>query len=283
MTLMSPYGERAPGWLDNTVMAATGRLPNNWLGLRLAIGLRRIVTMRMEGDAGLDVVRWGLRMRLHPRRNGCEKGVLFTPQMFEVPERAELFAEIARAKAEGRRFMFVDIGANVGMFSMLVASYAGSAADILAFEPEPENLRRLRFNVAANPGLHVRIMPIALGAAPGRVTLEVGLSDRGGTRVRPPAANDQSGGPTVECRPLAAVLKEQNAVSIDALKIDVEGYEDEILNPFFKEADKSLWPRLIVIEDASDLWRSDLYSLLADCGYRVASRSKLNVMLRRHG
>ena len=222
-----------------------------------------------------------MRMRLHPRRNGCEKGVLFTPQMFEVPERAELFAEIDRAKAAGRRFMFVDIGANVGMFSMLVASYAGPTADILAFEPEPENLKRLRFNAAANPGLHIRIMPMALGATAGSVTLEVDPRDRGGTRVRTSAGGSGQGSVTVECRPLADVLKEQNVASIDALKIDVEGSEDEILNAFFKQADKSLWPRLIVIEDASDTWRSDLFSFLTDCGYRVASRSKLNVMLRR--
>ena len=237
--------------------------------------------MRMDGDDGFDVVRWGLRMRLHPRRNGCEKGVLFTPQMFEVPERAELFADIDKAVAAGRDFVFVDIGANVGMFSMLVAAHAGSAADILAFEPEPENLKRLRFNVAANPGMRVRIMPMALGAAQGSVTLEVGLRDRGGTRVRPPDASSQSGGVTVECRPLASVLKEQNVTSIDALKIDVEGSEDEILTAFFTQADRSLWPRLLVVEDASNVWRSDLFGLLANCGYRVASRSKLNVMLRR--
>ena len=40
---------------------------------------------------------WGMRMRLHPRRNGCEKVALFTPQMYEIPERTELFAEIDRS------------------------------------------------------------------------------------------------------------------------------------------------------------------------------------------
>ena len=79
--MTEPYGARTPGWLDRTVIAATSRLPDNWLGLRVAIGLRRLVTMRIPDDNGLDVVRWGLRMRLHPRRNGCEKGALFTPQM----------------------------------------------------------------------------------------------------------------------------------------------------------------------------------------------------------
>src|SRR5215475_4909499 len=107
----------APKPFDRLIMAITSRLPHSWLGLRTAILLRRAVTMRLAEDSGLDVERWGLRMRLHPRRNGCEKGVLFTPQMYEVRERAELAAEMARVAPAGRPFVFVDVGANVGMFS----------------------------------------------------------------------------------------------------------------------------------------------------------------------
>src|SRR5437016_6719812 len=116
------YGARAPGWLDSKVIAATSSLPANWLGLRLAILLRRMVTMRLAEDGGLDVVRWGLRMRLHPRRNGCEKNALFTPQMYEPAERMELAAEIDKAKAANRPFVFIDVGANVGLFSLFVAA-----------------------------------------------------------------------------------------------------------------------------------------------------------------
>src|SRR5215831_18133860 len=97
--MTEPYGAHAPAWLDRMVIGITSRLPDNWLGLRLAIGLRRIVTMRLAPDDGLDVVRWGLRMRLHPRRNGCEKNALFTPQMYEPAERVELAAQIEKAKA----------------------------------------------------------------------------------------------------------------------------------------------------------------------------------------
>ena len=112
--MIEPYGVRAPGWLDSKVIAATSRLPDNWLGLRIAIGLRRIVTMRLADDNGLDVIRWGLRMRLHPRRNGCEKGALFTPQIYEAAERAELFAEIDKTRTTGRPFEFV-VGVDRGV------------------------------------------------------------------------------------------------------------------------------------------------------------------------
>ena len=282
------YGACTPGWLDSTVMGATSRLPDNWLGLRLAIGLRRIVTMRLADDSGFDVVRWGLRMRLHPRRNGCEKNALFTPQMYEGPERKELFGEIDRARAVGRGFVFIDVGANVGLFSLAVASHAGSDATILAVEPEPENLRRLRFNVSVNPGIPIRVVPMALGERRDLVALETDSHDHGGTRTRPltefeRARKDtvENCTPAVECCTLLEALRQERIVSIDALKIDVEGAEDAILVPFFRDAEKTLWPKMIVIEDGHALWRSDLFSILSQCGYIPVTRTRLNVILRR--
>lgn len=279
--MIEPYGARRPGLIDKAVIAATSHLPNNWLGLRVAIGLRRIVTMRMAGDSGMDVERWGLRMRLHPRHNGCEKGVLFTPQMYEVRERIELAAEIDKAVAAGRTFVFVDVGANVGLFSLYVASYAGARAKILAIEPEPENVRRLQFNVASNPGVPVRVIPFALDASSGSVMLETNCRDRGGTRTRPMGERSQTGAIEVECLPLQELLRRESVESVDALKVDVEGAEDRILVPFFRDAAQSLWPRLILIEDSRDSWRVDVFSVLARCGYVVAAKTRQNTMLRR--
>ena len=280
------FGAHAPGWLDRAVIAATSRLPDNWLGLRLAIGLRRIVTTHLAEDGGLDVVRWGLRMRLHPRRNGCEKNVLFTPQMYEAAERAELAMEIEQAKAACRAFVFIDIGANVGLFSLFVAACAGPKANILAIEPEPQNLARLRFNIAANPDIPIRVVPVALGEKRGLVALEVDGRDRGGTRTRALTngqtgqLNAQSRG-LVECCTLLELLTQERIPYVDALKIDVEGAEDIILDPFFRDAPEMLWPNLIIIEDGRDTWRSDLFSVLAKCGYTIAMRTRLNVALRR--
>ncbi len=109
------------------VIALTSRLPDSWLGLRLAILLRRLVTSLLKSGA-LDVERWGLRMQLHPRDNGCEKNLLFTPQMYEPPERRALEAEILRTQGSGLPFVFIYIGANVGLFSLFVAVCAGARA-----------------------------------------------------------------------------------------------------------------------------------------------------------
>jgi hypothetical protein len=69
--------------------------------------------------------------------------------------------------------------------------------------------------------------------------------------------------------------------AIHALKIDVEGAEDLILAPFFHDAPESMWPRLILLEDARSAWSVDLFAVLASLGYTVVSRTRLNVALRR--
>ena len=67
--------------------------------------------MRLEHPAGaLDVMRWGMRLRLHPIDNGCEKNLLFTPRMYETTELAALSEEISRVREQRHKFFFVDIG-----------------------------------------------------------------------------------------------------------------------------------------------------------------------------
>jgi len=275
----SSFGALVPGSFDRAVIALTSRLPDNWLGLRLAIVLRRLVTMRLAyPDGALDVIRWDLRLRLHPRDNGCEKNLLFTPQMYEPAERAELAAEIDRAKADGSPFVFADIGANVGLFSFFVAARAGRNARILAVEPDPENLSRLAFNIRINPGVPISIASVALADKAGKVALDVDRRDRGGTRVVKSAGRDAA---TVDAQTLLQLLHREGIDAIHAIKIDVEGAEDLVLAPFFRDAPKSMWPRLILLEDSRSAWTIDLFSLLASLGYIVVSRTRLNVMLRR--
>jgi FkbM family methyltransferase len=201
--------------------------------------------------------------------------------MYEVPKRVELVAEIGMVAEAGRAFVFIDVGANVGLFSLFVASRASSDAKIIAIEPEPQNLSPLRFNVTSNPGIPIRVIPIALGDKTEHVALEVDEGDRGGTRTRTLSQDDRTDSLSVECRPLLEVLAQERIANIDALKIEVEGNEDRILVPFFTNARPTLWPNLMIIEDARDCWRTDLFSFLEERGYAITARSKLNAMLRR--
>ena len=280
----STFGALAPGRLDRLVMALTKPLPDTYAGLRLAILLRRAVTMRLAyPDGALDVERWGMRMRLHPRDNGCEKNLLFTPRMYEPEELGELATDIARAKNDGRVFTFVDIGANVGLFSLFVASCAGQHGRILAVEPEPGNLSRLEFNIRANPGAPIKVFPNALSDEPGFVAVELDRRDRGGTRTtKIDQAETSAGTVRVPSLPLLDLLNRESIDAVDAIKIDVEGLEDVILNPFFRDAPPRLWPRLVIAEDSRPSWKIDLMAIMQERGYQLVALSRhKNLILRR--
>jgi FkbM family methyltransferase len=202
--------------------------------------------------------------------------------MYEPEELAELERDIAQAKANARPFTFVDIGANVGLFSLFVASCAGQQARILAIEPEPGNLRRLEFNIRANPGVPITIIPKALSDEAGVVAVELDRRDRGGTRTK---KIGQVGASTetirVPSQTLMDVLADEGIDAIDALKIDVEGLEDVILRPFFRDAPPRLRPRLVIIEDSRPSWKVDLMSVMQGCDYELIALSRhKNLMLR---
>jgi FkbM family methyltransferase len=264
----SPWGAHLPTAYERAVLALTRAMPANWLGQRLAILFRRLV-MRRIGEGCIDTMLWGMRLRLYPRRNGCEKNALFTPQMFDTMERRVLAEAVARRQGA---FTFVDIGANVGLYSL----YLATCGDVrtLAIEPQPGILERLRFHLAENPSAKVDVKPIALSDREGDVTLVLNESDSGGTHI------DKQDGRQDTGKPLIAVLAEAGIAAIDALKIDVEGAEDIVLAPFLRDASQSLLPQLLLIEDTRGFWSVDLFALLASRGYTERERSRQNVALR---
>jgi FkbM family methyltransferase len=276
----APWGARAPGKLDRAVLALTRRLPANWLGLKLAMALRRVTTTRL-GKGALDTTIWGAaNLRLYPVGNGCEKSALFTPQMFDLIETEALAAVVDRCLAEGRTFHFVDIGANVGLYSFFVAARARGQARVLAIEPQPGILERLMFNRQLN-AFDIQVVAAAVGEGEGKVALVINDSDSGGSHqgnVIAPRTGEQT--VDVRCRPLMDILQEEGFAHIDALKIDVEGAEDQALAPFLQEAPRALLPRLLLIEDTRDVWKVDLHAMLARLGYVAATRNPYNVIYR---
>ena len=115
--------------------------------------------------------------------------------------------------------LFVDIGANVGVMSVLAAGAAG--ARTIACEPDPDNLVWLRRNIAANHlGEMVAICPVALGEVVQNLRFTVGQGAVSRAALSHEAARD------VACETLDTILDGQVPV---AIKADVEGFELPIL------------------------------------------------------
>jgi FkbM family methyltransferase len=118
--------------------------------------------------------------------------------------------------------LFVDVGANVGIYSVLASAVAG--ARTAAFEPVPANVARLLDNIRVNAieGV-VSVHPVALGAQSGRLRIEAAPGAE--NRVYLPGRSALAGLVEVDVRRLDEVLSDAPTL----IKIDVEGYEFPVL------------------------------------------------------
>src|SRR4051812_13789128 len=269
----APFGSYNPSGLARWIIERTQSLPNSWLGRRLYVFLRRIATPLLRRDP-LDVERLGARMRLYPYNNICEKKVLFTPQFFDPEELAILSARIR----EG--FTFIDIGANIGAYALYVAARAGPGARILAVEPQPKVFDRLAYNIQLNPFGTVKAIACAIADKPGELTMFLDPKNSGESSVKI-VASSETQMVRVPATTLLNLIRDEGFTHVDAIKLDVEGAEDIILEPFFRDAPPDLHPSFLIIEDGSRQWESDLPGLLASKGYRLVVKTRLNFLFER--
>jgi FkbM family methyltransferase len=273
MTDPRPFGTHAPSGFARWAIERTRALPNRWAARRMAHLLRRLAIQSLRG-APVDTEALGARMRLYPYNNICEKKVLFTPQFFDPEELGQLKSAIRDG------FTFVDVGANVGAYSLFVAAQAGLGARILAVEPQPDVFDRLAYNIRQNPFGTIKAVACAVADKSGELTLFLDPRNKGESSVKI-VGSSQAPMIRVPAVTLLELLTSEGFTRLDALKLDVEGAEDLILDPFFRDAPASLHPALIIIEDGRERWQTDLGRLLAAQGYRLARRTRLNLIYER--
>ena len=269
----APFGAHAPTGFVRRVIGITRALPDSWAAKRLGFFLRRLAIRRLRGQP-VDAESFGARFRLHPFTNVCEKRILFAPRDFDQAERDFLLTRL------GPRFVFVDVGANIGGYSLAVAAAAGADARIVAIEPQPVIFERLAYNISVNPSGRVKALRLAVADREGEVTLFLDRQNQGEASVKIISA-EGAGQVRVAARPLLAILEDEGFDHVDAMKLDVEGAEDFILQRFFGEAPEPLWPRVLIIEKGESRWGFDLLGLLAEKGYRTVRETRNNRILER--
>lgn len=268
-----PFGTFAPNNALRSIIAMTRSMPDVWLPKRTALALRNIALRGLDGRP-VDVETLGVRMRLFPYNNVCEKRILFTPQYFDVEER-----EILASRLKGD-CTFIDIGANVGAYSLFAAAQAGPRARILAIEPQPDIFERLVANIRFNPFGTIKAIACALADKSGELTLFLDYENRGESSVKI-VGSDNTTAVRVPAKTLLELLREEGFAHLDAAKLDVEGAEDLIMEPFLDQAPEALFPKLLIIEDGEGRWQTDLPKLLVSKGYRFVTRTRLNLVFER--
>jgi FkbM family methyltransferase len=225
--------------------------------------------VRAAGPSVIDTAFRGARFRVHLGDNLTERNLLLDPRT----EREELDFLVAATPPGG---VFVDVGANIGLYALVVAA-ARPGARILAIEPDPLIRARLQANLALSGLGNVAVRPEAVGETEGETGFTRDTRNLGESHVA------EDGALKVRVQPLSAILSAHGITALDALKIDIEGYEDRALVPFFRDWPESGWPGALVIEHVHPgQWRTDIMALLRDRGYRSQGTTEYNTLLRRN-
>jgi FkbM family methyltransferase len=265
-----PFGAFAPNAAQQAVLSLAHRS-------RLKRGafrpmLSRLINLLRGGP--VDVQYQGAAFRFYHQASATERGALLNPD-YNIEE-----LDFLRAQTPVIGGVFVDIGANVGTYAMPLARHVGAAGKVIAVEPHPVTHARLAFNRGASDFTQVVLVAAAAGSSDGELMIETDGDNLGASHI---ASRDRaSNAIKVPSLRLQRILAEAGVTHVDALKIDVEGYEDRVLTGFFREAPQALWPRAVVIEHLSrGEWLADCIADMLARGYAETGRTRSNTLLVR--
>ena len=209
----------------------------------------------------------GTRMRLYGDSRLCEM-IYFG--YFEMETR-EFFDAFLRPGD-----VFLDIGANVGLFTLGAARIVGKSGRVHAFEPCSQTFGRLLENVKLNGLDNVDCHQIALGNENGEAELSIaGDGYDAWNSLGSPYMGGVATRETVNTMTLDSFVQKQGlAGSITAMKIDVEGWESNVLNGadvLLSSPDAPLICIEFTEEAAANAGSScaDLYHMLEGFGYQL--------------
>lgn len=255
-----------------TVAGITSRVPRiKGLGLLLALPANFFRGWGEEVEAKV----FGSRMLLNSA-DYLSNIILFTPAYYDRHERA-LIAKIVR-----RGDYVVDVGANIGIYSLLLARSVGSAGAVVAVEAEPANVAKLKRNIALNAMDWINVHPCGVSDKEELLPMQLNRTGNAGAHsfvvrdgVEDPAAHP------IKCVRLATLLDRDRPPRF--MKIDVEGFEYRVLKAYFDDVEEELRPDYIMLEDVRVLREDDAVALTAASGYRLLRRIDDNVFFERRG
>ena len=182
---------------------------------------------------------------------------------------------------------FVDVGAHHGTYSLRAAQLVGLTGQVIAIEPNPPSLQRLRQNIQLNAFSNIAVAPVACGVREGKLTLyESSPSNTGMASLS--ASNAGGSGAViashqVDIVPLDQVIEKlapQRRIGL--IKVDTEGAETIVLAGASRTIARHR-PAIIVEVVAELLVNmnssvSELEGLLHQAGYRKAQSSRTNAL-----
>lgn len=174
----------------------------------------------------------------------------------------------------------LDVGANIGYFSLLFATWLKGNGEVHAFEPFPSTMQRLKRNLELNPRLKnvVHFHETALSDSVG--SMAMAAPDKGNSGCNYLNVSDAG---SIAVTTLDTLVSQTRFPRIDLIKIDVEGCEVALL----KGANQTLEqyrPILMIEINPGTLARfdqtaADVISLIGNNRYRMAYANRFGQLL----
>ena len=252
-----PFGHYAPNIVQRGIIKLT-------YGTVLGRGNMRRWLSNLVARLGkpLDITREGCNYRIYLENNLIDFGLLLR-KGYNGVEMAFLREHL------DHNSVAIDIGANLGLYTVQLAK---TGAQVIAVDPNPLMVNQLQFNINANAMETVRVFTCAVGDTTSKADLHIRRDDLAIVAV----VENETGSVTV--KPLAQILLEAGATRVDALKIDVEGYEDKALAPFLLTCSDQMLPKRIVIEEQSEADHPECQKAFKQRGYAFVQRTRNNTL-----
>lgn len=229
--------------------------------------VNRIVFL-LGGFRPIDVTFRGASYRLRGGRNLIEYGLLLSPDYNSAD--IDFLLEAA-----GEGGVFVDIGCNIGLYTLPIARAVGAKGRCVAIDANPLMAEYLTENARLSGLENIDVFAAAVSDREGSGQLSVRKNDDAIVAV------DETADGPITVRTLSSVVGEAGLERIDGLKIDIEGHEDKALVPFLDGAPRALLPKRIVIEHPQpDADYPGCTAAFARHGYVLAGRSRNNSFYR---
>ena len=247
---------------------------NLHLKTRRIIGLKSIVR-RLIGRQRMEFA--GCQFELYPRINSTDMDIWLSGEHPE-PKSLQILRDLLKSDVPATYF---DIGGNSGTFAVPLANVMAPGSIVTVFEPNPVMAAQLQRNIQLNStSCEIEVHQVALGREVGKGILSLPTGNMGQGSLRD--MSTKRGSFRVDIVPLVNFLPEIVENRPFVIKIDVEGFEDEVLIPFFEASVPSHWPDAILMEIVgSDLWKADLLDTLAKCGYEITWQGEENALFTR--
>lgn len=186
----------------------------------------------------------------------------------------------------------LDVGANIGYYTLLTSEIFGDDTEILAFEPDPRNIKVLKANIGLH-GLEERVSVEQVAVGDENDTVELALSSWNPGLNQVPLDDIPDSQRTkfddrieVESHTIDSILEERDVDggAVDVVRIDVEGYEQRVLRGMQSLLDAGR-PKLLFVEVHEPQLREGgefdtLISLLDNYEFKILSASDGNDPLR---